>query len=280
MIDTVIKAELPTAEENLSLRETVLKYKMDHSDHLAYPTNRCYKDGKCLNGFPKPLQQTTTIDESGRVIYRRCKEEDRMIVLYMPFLTELMDCHVNVDMTFTVNIFMYLYKYLFKEPDNTSYMITDPNQQHTDQIKDFVNAHYVRASEAPWRIFGFEISRKHPAVAFLTVYLPGENFHQMPRKNGTASTTSKLLRYCAHPTATQFLLPRYTEFYNTYIHKLLAEASNCNLNQRLERPSPDINIPQIISARVGGEIFFRSTFISPPTGEDFYLRALLLRKTA
>jgi len=69
MIDTVIKAELPNAEENPSLREKVLEYIMHRSNHLAYPTNRCYKDGKCLYGFPKPVQQTPTIDESDRVIY-------------------------------------------------------------------------------------------------------------------------------------------------------------------------------------------------------------------
>jgi len=38
------------------------------------------------------------IDESGRVVCRRCKEENRMIVSYMPFLTELMDSHLNVHL--------------------------------------------------------------------------------------------------------------------------------------------------------------------------------------
>jgi hypothetical protein len=127
MIDTVIKTELPNAEENLSLQENVLKYNMHHCDHLAYPPNRCYRGGKYLCGFPKPSEQTTTIDESGRVVYRRCKEMDRKVVLYMPFVTQLIDCHLNVDVTFTVNIFKYLNKYLFKGPDNVSYMISNPN---------------------------------------------------------------------------------------------------------------------------------------------------------
>jgi len=203
-----------------------------------------------------------------------------MVVSYMPFLTELMDSHVKVDVTFTVNIFMYLYKYLFKGPDNARYTITNPNQQHNDEIKDFVNACYVCASEATWRIFGFEISRRFPAVTSLTVHLPGENFQQMPRKISTASTASKLLRYFAHLTAMQFLLLKYTEFYRKYIHKPLAQTSNSNPNQSLERPSPDINIPQIISPQVGGDIVSRIAFISPRKGEVFYLRALLLHKAA
>jgi len=253
---------------------------MHHSDHLAYTISRCYKDVKCLYGFRMPLQQTTTMDESRRVIYRTHNVTDSMIVSYMPFLTELMDCRVNVDVTFTVSIFMYLYKYRFEGPDNTRYMITNYNQQHTNKIKNVGNTPYVSASEATWRIFSYKISRKLPAVACLTVHLSGENFPQMPRKNGTGSMASKLQRYFARPTATQFLLFKYTELYRKYIHKPLAAASNSNFNQWLEGPSPDITISQIISARVGGDIGSRLTFISPQKDEVCYLRALLLRKAA
>jgi len=171
-MNNVFKAELHNAEENPSLPEKVLKYNMHRCDHLAYTTNLCCKDGKCQYGFPKPLQQTTTLNESGRVVYRRRKEEDRMVVSYMPCLTELMDLHVNHDVTFTVNIFMYLYTYLFERPDNTRYAITNLTQKHTDEIQDFVDTHYVTASEATLGIFGFEISSKDPAVACLTCSLP------------------------------------------------------------------------------------------------------------
>jgi hypothetical protein len=128
MFDTAIRAEPPSAEENPSLRTNVLKYNMHHSDHLVYPTNCCYNDGQCLYGFPKPLQQTTTMDESGRVVYRWRQEEDRVVVSYMQLLMELNDCNVNVDVMFTVNIFMYLHKYCFKRADNARYTITNPNQ--------------------------------------------------------------------------------------------------------------------------------------------------------
>jgi hypothetical protein len=138
---------------------------------------------------------------------------------------------------------MYLYKYLFKGPDNTRYTITNHNQQHTDEIMDFVNTCYITASEATWRIFDFEISRTLPAVVYLTVQLPGENFHQVPRKNGTLSKVFKLVRYFARPTAMQFLLLKYTGFYRQYIHEPITEASNSNFNQWLERLLPDINIP-------------------------------------
>ena len=37
------------------------------------------------------------------------------MVSYLPCLTELLDCHENVDVCSTANVFMYLY--LFKGPD-------------------------------------------------------------------------------------------------------------------------------------------------------------------
>jgi hypothetical protein len=206
MIDTINKAEYPDAKENLFQRVNDMKYSMHCSNHLAYRINLCYKNGKCLYGVPKLLQQTTMIDEPAGVTYRRRKGEERISVPYMPFLTELMDCHVNVDMTFTANMSIYLYKYLYTRPDNTRYTITTTNQQHTDNIKYFVNSHHVGASTATCTTFGFEISSNPLAVVCLTVHLPGEMFPLSPRMNGTASIASKHLRYVAHPTATQFLI--------------------------------------------------------------------------
>lgn len=37
-------------------------------------------------------------------------EEESWIATYIPFSTSLLYCHVNVDVTSTVNIFLYLYK--------------------------------------------------------------------------------------------------------------------------------------------------------------------------
>lgn len=150
MINSVIRAELPNTEDNVSLRERIVKYNMPHSNHLPYQTDCYYKDGKWIYGSPDHLQETTARAESERVVYRRRDEEDKIIVSYMPFRTHLLHCHVNDDMMFTVNICIYLYKYLYTPPDDTRYTVTNPNVQHTDQMKHSVNAWYVNASEAIW----------------------------------------------------------------------------------------------------------------------------------
>jgi len=171
----------------------------------------------------------------------------------MPCLTELMDCHVNVDVTFTVNTFMYLYKSLFKGPNNARYTIMDPNQPNsaTEAIKASTNARYVSASDATSCIVGFDTTRKFPAVTCLPVYLPGENIHLMHRKDSNASTASKLLRYFSCPKAENFQLLKYTKFYNQYLQKPLTQNRTVALgsDQWLMQPSPDIHISQMVSAQ-------------------------------
>lgn len=90
---------------------------MHPQSHLDNPYSRCNRGGKCVWNFPLPLNQSTSLNQHGRLKYRQRKEEDRWVVSYMPCLTRLLECHVNVDVCFTVNIFMYFYKYLFKGPD-------------------------------------------------------------------------------------------------------------------------------------------------------------------
>src|SRR4051812_39971558 len=77
----------------------------------------------------------------------------------MPCLTELLDCHINVDVCFTTNVFMYLYKYLFKGPDRTIFTVSgsdrDGDEQPTDELKDYIRGRYLSASEAAWRILKY-----------------------------------------------------------------------------------------------------------------------------
>lgn len=100
-----------------------------------------------------------------------------MTVSYTPFLTKVVDCHLDVNIMFTVNSFVYLYIYQFTGPDNTRYTITNENRQHSATLKDFVDASFVSPSKAPWRMFSFAISGNLGSVVCLTVHLPGLNLH-------------------------------------------------------------------------------------------------------
>ena len=61
----------------------------------------------------------------------------------MSFLSRLLDCHVNVDICFTMNVFMNLYKYLFKGPDGTCFNIIP--DEFDDEIAEYIDAGYLSA---------------------------------------------------------------------------------------------------------------------------------------
>jgi hypothetical protein len=115
---------------------------MHSRSHLDGGFSRCNNGGKCVFGYPQPLHPTAQINANGRVLYRRDTEEDRWVASYMPCLTELLDCHVNVDVCFTVNVFMYLFKYLFKGPDRAKFTVRSGDQvdQQQDEVQDYVKA--------------------------------------------------------------------------------------------------------------------------------------------
>src|SRR3954468_22558074 len=138
---------------------------MHSKTHLDGGFSRCNRAGKCTFGYPQPLRPAAQVNGDGRVQYRRDTEEDRWVASYMPCLTELLDCHVNVDVCFTVNVFMYLFKYLFKGPDRAKFAVR-PNgdqaddQQQVDEVQDYVKGRYLSASEASWRILRYDITSK------------------------------------------------------------------------------------------------------------------------
>jgi len=49
------------------------------------------------------------------------------------------DCHINVEVSCTVNLIMYSYKCIFKGPDHAQYHVRDS----VDEIQDYLQARYV-----------------------------------------------------------------------------------------------------------------------------------------
>jgi hypothetical protein len=285
-IDALISAELPAVDADPHLRDLVLRFNMHPESHLDNPFSRCNQRGRCQYEFPKPIKETTTIDERlGRVDYRRRKAEDAWVVPYMPCLTRLLECHINVDVCFTVNAFMYVYKYLFKGPDQTRFQVEpdDHGAEDANEFEDYIQARYLSSAEAVWRILNFDITNKSPAVRSLSIHLSGQNLHQMYRRNGQASQSSELLQYFSRPLDEQFRNLTYMQFFRQYRHeKLPSEPYNLIDGQEwLERPLPTEATPRRkIIRRVQGPIVTRIQNIPPRLGELFYLRDLLLHRSA
>jgi hypothetical protein len=100
---------------------------------------------------------------------------------------------------------LYLFKYLFKGPDHTRFGLqilgSDGNVgTAVDEFEDFMNARYLSACEAVYRICGFDTVYKNPAVRCLPVHLEGENMGSMRHSTSAGfSTMSDLMWYFARP---------------------------------------------------------------------------------
>lgn len=254
---------------------------MTHSrDHLTRENSRCRKGNTCTYGFPHPITSEMWIDDEGRIHFRRPEEEDRWIASHIPEIIDDLDCHIHVDVVFTVSVFMYLYKYLFKGPDHTLFRVRCNDSDHIDEIVDYVNGRYLSAPESAWRILAFDITSKEPSVTCLPVHLPGQNTPQFAQ--GTAhhgSSASLLIRYFNRPREPQFLNLLYTEYFQQYLLYKWDPQTPLLDDEFLEQVILGTDRRKVCPRRVGEKVSRLQT-LSPTTGEVFYLRCLLARQPA
>ena len=125
-IDHIVSAEMPDNEDD---RDLVTRYMIHHHPPLNRPpSSYCQKIDATLNRicrfhYPRPLQDLTTIDNEGRVHYRRRHEGDRMVVPYNITLLRAFKCHINFEVATTSHIFQYLFKYIHKGPSSASFFM-------------------------------------------------------------------------------------------------------------------------------------------------------------
>ena len=166
-VDSVICAELPpdpataeTEEERKQMQRLldIVGTNMIHGPcGPAYPKSPCMEDGKCPKLFPKAYQKHTVIDAvSNFPVYRRRSPEDggrvitikrggltfeadnSMVVPYNPYLSLLLNCHINVEKSNSARNTKYLYKYVTKGPDRAMVSVEpDGEERPRDEISDF-----------------------------------------------------------------------------------------------------------------------------------------------
>ena len=253
---------------------------MTHSkNHLSREISRCRRGGKCIYGFPQPLTERTTVNEDGRVIYRRRTEDDRWIASHIPELIDELECHIHVDIVSTVSIFAYLYKYLYKGPDHTKFHVARVQGEAVDEIKDYVDARYLSAPEAAWRILGFHITSKTPSVCSLPVHLPEKNIRRFSGGKTSDETTSLLIRYFNRPRLPTFENVTYCDYFKEYILYEWSDGSVLQPGHFLEETIPHCVRHRVSPRQVGTKVS-RMEMVSPTSGELFYLRCLLARRPA
>ena len=194
LIDKVVSAELPDKNKSPRLFE-IVSSRMIHG-----PCGNVNRASPCMSGegmerecskeFPKPESVNTHIPQDSFPKYRRRLPEngglsfDRngfevdnsWVVPYNPYLLLKYNAHLNVEVVHSVQAVKYLYKYINKGPDRVMVAMTaeDENQNERNEVQDFINARYISASEAFWRLYEFQIHGISPPVDKLPLHLPGE----------------------------------------------------------------------------------------------------------
>lgn len=119
--------------------------------------------------------------------------DNRWVVPYNPYLLLKYDCHINVEICTSVKSIKYLYKYVYKGHDRAEVALLPEaaaaahaaagppapgaapaaGRVARDEVKEFVDGRYISASEAAWRLLGFEMAGISPNVVRLQVHQPG-----------------------------------------------------------------------------------------------------------
>ncbi|XP_073979946.1 uncharacterized protein [Rhodnius prolixus] len=206
-IDSLISAEIPDPSTDQLLFDIVTTNMIHGPCGRLNRSSPCMIDGKCTKRFPKDFTNDMVTHVDGYPIYRRRSTENggqsfikttnngdididnRWVVPYSPLLSKTFNAHINVESCSSVKSIKYICKYVNKGSDMAVFWIENnnvhsPPLNQNDEITNYQIGRYISSNEAVWRIFGFPIHERDPAVIHLAVHL--ENGQRVYFTNDTA----------------------------------------------------------------------------------------------
>ena len=156
-----------------------------------------------------------------------------------------------------------------------------------DEIEEYWSGRYLAATEAVWRILGYNITQKTPGVTALSIHLPNSLHHQRYHRLNPSPTLSNLEHYFTRPEGTfldgtdqrNFKDLRYAEYFSQFRLQKFNEANIGKPGFFLERHTgqgaPAMHVVQRDPSRPH---LSRLQSVHVSHGELFYLRSLLLSR--
>ncbi|CAN6904459.1 unnamed protein product, partial [Brassica oleracea] len=126
-VDEIISAELPNKEEDPEAYNLVTKHMIHGPCGVINPKSPCMENNACTKKYPRPYNDSTSIDKSGYVLYRRRRNENESVVkngatlnntFVVPHNINLLkkyEAHINVEWCNRTSAVKYLFKYITKE---------------------------------------------------------------------------------------------------------------------------------------------------------------------
>ena len=158
----------------------------------------------------------TFFDDCGFPVYRRRRTEasvkkkrvlldNQYVVPYNRGLLVRFHCHINLEVCNSSRSLKYLFKYCLKGHDTATMLLRKKNQpgqtdettgkpKTTDEIKNFLDGRYICASEAAWRLLGFDIHHRFPSIDRLPVHMEGEKNVSFKQHDNLAQVAEKARR--------------------------------------------------------------------------------------
>jgi hypothetical protein len=167
----------------------------------------------------------------------------------------------------------YLFKYVTKGADRTkayfevsSDASSKPSENNTapkNEIQEYIDARFLSTCEALWRSFEFDIHYRMPSVERLTVHLPNMNFVRYKKGSDLKSLLSS-------PAAKKTMLTEWFEANKK--HSSARTLTYCDFPKEWSWDTSSRRWrPKTPSQKVG-----RMYYVSPVSGELYYLRMLLM----
>lgn len=207
-----------------------------------------------------------TIEKNGHAL------DNQFVVPYNRDLLIRFQCHINLEVCNNSRSLKYLFKYCLKGHDNATMLIrrkkgsNDANNKskYVDEIKHYLDGRYVCASEAAWRILGFDIHYRYPSVERLPVHVEGG-------KNVTFNVTDNLEDVADQASHRKSKLEAWFE-----ANKTIPEAREYTF-QEFPRGFTWHGKTCKWKKRQRGIVIGRLSEVHASQGDAFYLRMLLTR---
>ncbi|GBL87269.1 hypothetical protein AVEN_270534-1 [Araneus ventricosus] len=186
-IDKFVRAKIPSSIENLRLHEIVTKCLMHGARGIDNPGAPCMEADQCKKMFPKEFRTETTMNVNVYPLCRRCpgdttfvrgrEMDNRFVAPYNPYLLLKYNAHINVEVCTSLRAVKYIYKGF-----DCANMVLSAGQVQYNEIANYIDARYVSAPEAMWRLRESHMHDQSHAVMRLSLYLPNQK--RFTRKDG------------------------------------------------------------------------------------------------
>ncbi|CEP14371.1 hypothetical protein [Parasitella parasitica] len=192
-IDHIVSAEIPDPVDYPLAHQNVTTSMVHGPCGLLNPETICMKNGLCSKKHPFNYADRTLLSEESendKLTYRRrvmpsrlvmrnsgrTTVDNRWIVPHNLYLTAKYNAHINVEICNEINSIKYVYKYVYKGHDRAQVYMTNTAgvAEGQDEVKNFLDARYVSASEVCWRLLGYPMHKEFSSCQRLDVHLPNE----------------------------------------------------------------------------------------------------------